>query len=248
MFQLKHLVVLIGIAASAPAAAQLGGDLQAQILYAYQTEDLNLLTGLVQTLTTAVKANGDKAAPRYHLAHAEYRLAQIAGERQPRRAEEALADCVAELKAIREHDSQATEALLLESVCLAELGKYRKIQGVLLRTLAAERLARADRLAPTNPRVMLVLAARSLERVESGAGDEAQALAQLQLAAERFEQTFGTNVEEPGWGHADAYLLLGEEYLRRGDLLAARNWIEKALITAPDYKAAQREFDLLARH
>jgi hypothetical protein len=33
----------------------------------------------------------------------------------------------------------------------------------------------------------------------------------------------------------------------RGDVLGARNWIEKALIAAPDYKMAQRQLALLAK-
>jgi len=57
----------------APAPAQLGGDLQAQILYAYQTEDTHILKNLIQDLTTRVKADEDDAPLRYHLAHAEYR-------------------------------------------------------------------------------------------------------------------------------------------------------------------------------
>ena len=51
----------------------------------------------------------------------------------------------------------------------------------------------------------------------------------------------------PGWGHAEAYLALGHQLLQRGDVLGARNWIERALIAAPDYKAAQRELAPLER-
>jgi len=43
-------------------------------------------------------------------------------------------------------------------------------------------------------------------------------------------------------------LALGRELLARGDQLGARNWIEKSLIVAPDYKAAQRQLALLAHH
>jgi Tfp pilus assembly protein PilF len=55
-------------------------------------------------------------------------------------------------------------------------------------------------------------------------------------------------VDAPGWGHGEAYLELGRQYQARGDLLGARNWIEKALIVAPDYKSAQRQLaSLVAR-
>ena len=53
--------------------------------------------------------------------------------------------------------------------------------------------------------------------------------------------------DSPGWGHAEAYLALGRELQARGDRLGARNWIEKALIAAPDDKAAQRQMALLTR-
>ena len=68
---------------AATLGAQEGGDLQAQILYAYQTEDTNQLGNLVQRLGDQVKAGGADAALRYHLAHAEYRFGLLA-ERQAR--------------------------------------------------------------------------------------------------------------------------------------------------------------------
>ncbi len=60
-------------------------------------------------------------------------------------------------------------------------------------------------------------------------------------------QSSATSIDTPGWGHAEAYLALGRELQARGDQLGARNWIEKSLIAAPDYKAAQRQLALLVR-
>jgi hypothetical protein len=40
---------------------------------------------------------------------------------------------------------------------------------------------------------------------------------------------------------------LGRQLELRGDLVGARNWIEKSLIMAPDFKAAQRQLATLAR-
>jgi len=73
------------------------------------------------------------------------------------------------------------------------------------------------------------------------------AFAQLQLAAQLFDASSATSIDTPGWGHAEAYLALGRELQARGDQLGARNWIEKSLIAAPDYKAAQRQLALLVR-
>ena len=74
-----------------------------------------------------------------------------------------------------------------------------------------------------------------------------QAFAQLQLAVQLFDASSATSIDTPGWGHAEAYLALGRELQARGDQLGARNWIEKSLIAAPDYKAAQRQLALLVR-
>ena len=73
-------------------------------------------------------------------------------------------------------------------------------------------------------------------------------MAELTLAAQIFEQTSATTIDVPGWGHAEAYLALGRQLQARGDVLGARNWLEKALIVAPDFKAAQRQLaTLIAR-
>jgi tetratricopeptide (TPR) repeat protein len=247
--QIPRSVAWIASAALAlPCFAQMGGDLQAQILYAYETEDLNQLTDLVQSLSTDVKANGGDMALRYHLAHADYRLAELLGEAHRRQAESALADCSEQLSKLLDHDSRSVEALVLSSACLEGLAKYRKVEGVILRTKAGDRLSTASKLAARNPRVLLLRATNDLQRARPGSPESTQAFAELQQAAQRFDETSATNPDAPGWGHADAYLALGRQYLQRGDLLAARNWIEKSLIAAPDFKAAQRQLAALAQH
>ncbi len=244
----RGLAVLIGMALALPCVGQSGGDLQAQILYAFQTEDVNQLTDLVQAIATNVKADGSDMALRYHLAHADYRYAELLGEARRREAEAALADCTDQLSKLLDHDSRSVEALVLSSACLTELARYRKVEGVILRTKAGDRLGTAFNLAPRNPRVLLLRATEDLEHARRGSAQSVQAFAELQQAAQRFDETPATNLDAPGWGHADAYLALGRQYQQRGDVLAARNWIEKALIAAPDYKAAQRQLAALTQH
>ncbi len=244
----RGIALLASVALALPCLAQMGGDIQAQILYAYETEDLNQMTDLVQSLSTDVKANGADLALRYHLAHADYRLAQLLGDAHRRQAEAALADCAEQVSKLLDHDSRSVEALVLSSACLEDLAKFRKVEGVILRSKAADRLSTASKLAARNPRVLLLRATNDLERAKPGSPESAQAFAELQLAAQRFDETSATNLDAPGWGHADAYLALGRQYLRRGDVLAARNWIEKSLIAAPDFKAAQRQLAALTQH
>jgi len=228
--------------------AQEGGDLQAQILYAFHTEDTNQLTNLVQTLSTQVKSGGADPALRYHLAHAQYRFGLLAGERRPRDAEAALGDCVDQLKQVLEQDAKSAEALALQSACYANLAKYKRLEASMLRSRADDRLREAYAIAPRNPRVIYLIAMEGLARSKPGSQENQRAFAQLQLAAQLFEQSSATRIDVPGWGHAEAYLALGMQLRSRGDLLGARNWIEKSLIVAPDFKAAQRQLANLVGH
>jgi hypothetical protein len=233
---------------AAASPAQQGGDLQAQILYAYETEDGNSLANLTQDLATQVKADGGDVSLRYHLAHAEYRRGLLAAAAAGRDAEAAFSDCIDALKPVLSQDGKAVEALVLQSACYSGLADHRKLESVLLRSRSDERLDTALKLAPRNPRAVFLSSMNGLRQAKPGSVDQQRAFAQLQLAAQLFDASPATNIDTPGWGHAEAYLALGRELQSRADLLGARNWIEKSLIVAPDYKAAQRQLALLVRH
>jgi hypothetical protein len=237
---------LLPWAASAPA--QQGGDLQAQILYAYQTEDGNSLANLIQDLSTQVKAAEGDLSLKYHLAHAQYRgglLAAAAGAGA--RAESAFSDCIDELKPLLSQDVKSVEALILQSACYAGLADQRRLEAVLLRSRSEERLKAALKLAPRNPRAVFLESRQNLARAKPGSEEQRRSFAELELAAQLFDASSATNIDTPGWGHAEAYLALGAELQSRGDQVGARNWIEKSLIAAPDYKAAQRRLAQLVR-
>jgi tetratricopeptide (TPR) repeat protein len=238
-------VLLLSLAAT--LGAQEGGDLQAQILYAYQTEDLGELANLTQRLGNQVKAGGADAALRYHLAHADYRFGLLAEQRRPKAAAPAFSDCVDQLKPVLDQDAKSVEALLLQSVCYRKLAKERHLEAVLLRTRADERLKSAYDLGPRNPRVLYVVAMEGLADSKPNSADAQRSFAILQQAAQLFEQSSATRADVPGWGHAEAYLALGIQLAARGDVLGARNWIEKSLIVAPDYKAAQKQLTTLVQ-
>jgi tetratricopeptide (TPR) repeat protein len=238
-------VLLLSLAAT--LGAQEGGDLQAQILYAYHTEDLGELGNLTQRLGNQVKAGGADAALHYHLAHADYRLGLLAELKRHKAAAPAFADCIDQLKPVLDQDAKSAEALLLQSACYRELAKERHLEAVLLRTRADERIKSAYDLAPRNPRVLYLVAMEELAGSKPNSADGQRAFVTLQQAAQLFEQSSATRADAPGWGHAEAYLALGTQLAARGDVLGARNWIEKSLIVAPDYKAAQKQLAMLVQ-
>ena len=227
--------------------AQEGGDTQAQIDYAYQTEDGNRLANLIQNLTTRVKDNSADISLRYHLAHAQYRFGQLSGERHAHAAEAAFSDCIDDLKPAIDKDVKSAESMVLQSACYSGLADLKSLEAVLLRSRAADRLNAALKLQPRNPRAILLSAMQDLRHAKPGSPEGQRGFAELRSAAELFEQSSGTSDDAPGWGHAEAYLALGRELQIRGDHLGARNWIEKALIAAPDFKTAQRQLALLSK-
>jgi tetratricopeptide (TPR) repeat protein len=239
------MVSALLLAAAAPA--QQGGDIQAQILYAYETEDGNSLGNLIQDLTAQVETNSGDVSLRYHLAHAQYRRGLLGTAADPG-AEAAFSDCIDELKPVLSQDAKAVEALILQSACYSGLADHRKLQSVLLRSRSDERLDAALKLAPRNPRAVFLSGMNGLRQAKPGSAERQRAFARLQLAAQLFDATSATSIDTPGWGHAEAYLALGRELQARGDLLGARNYIEKSLIAAPDYKEAQRQLATLVRH
>ena len=232
---------------AAPAWAQLGGDYQAQILYAYQTEDINSLANLIQDLSTQAKADAGDTSLRYHLAHAQYRRGLLVAAKSGRAAESAFSDCIDQLKPLLSQEFNSVEPMILQSACYTELANHTLLETVLLRSRADERLKAATKLAPRNPRAVFLAAMEALNHAKLGSPERQHAYAQLQLAVQLFDASSATNIDTPGWGHAEAYLALGRELQLRGDQLGARNWIEKSLIAAPEFKAAQRQLAALVR-
>jgi tetratricopeptide (TPR) repeat protein len=97
-------------------------------------------------------------------------------------------------------------------------------------------MERAVKLAPKDPRVLLL---QALENGEGGKID-APAIAKLKKAAAAFEAERQGVDHTPGWGAAEAYAYLGRGYLDQGDVVAARDALERALLIAPDFVMAKR--------
>jgi tetratricopeptide (TPR) repeat protein len=243
----RYVLLTVMLTAALGSRAQEGGDTQARIDYAYQTEDGNSLANLIQNLTAQVKSDPADIALRYHLAHAQYRLGGLLHEHHASGADAAFSDCIDELKPVIEINDKSAEGMVLQAGCYLGLADLKMLEAVLLRTRAADRLKSALKLEPRNPRAVLLSAMQEMKHAKPGSAESQRAFAALQLAAQLFEQSSGTSNDAPGWGHAEAYLTLGRELQTRGDLLGARNWIEKSLIAAPDYKMAQRQLALLAK-
>jgi hypothetical protein len=224
---------------AAPLGAQEGGDWQAQILYAFQTEAANQLANIQASLRGEVHGDAVSAATEYHLAHADYRMALLEFNSRLLAAGKDLEECVKELSSVLKSNRAAAEALILRAACYSQLAQISRVEALLYWRRAKADLDAALRLEPRNPRARLIRALDGYVRPKLFGGDPERAWADLKKAAELFDRSPATATDVPGWGHADCYLELGLQLARRGDLLGARTALEKALIAAGDYKQAQ---------
>ncbi|HSN72436.1 MAG TPA: hypothetical protein VLT59_13060 [Steroidobacteraceae bacterium] len=184
-----------------------------------------------------------------HLAYAHWKLAQLRSPDDPAGALAAAERCVEALEAVVDLRTTPPEALAVQSACyglLASLGGVLKAPLNSLRS--ARRMEAALAIAPDNPRVRYIEGLREADRPAAPGGDPAKAHQKLRDAVVAFETDGELAVgDEPRWGHAEALAWLGKSYFELGDLIAARESLERALIIAPDYAWAQRLLTGLAR-
>jgi len=251
------LVGVLGAAATATAASAVTAavtaapDLQPSEHWAqierriesgYFQQDVAGLQALDTTLAagSAAAADGSDAKWRdYYGALLAYRLALLA-KNDETQAWRFTRQCVGRLNRALVLDTGSAEALALQSACLALQSDLDPWRSPLAAPLSLARIDKALKLAPDNPRVLLLGAVAASDRPKFFGGDNQQAFRLMQRSVSAFERQGAAPRGEPGWGAADAFTELAQDYLARGDTLAARNVLERALLLAPDFTQARR--------
>jgi hypothetical protein len=230
---LPAAAVLFGASAAVPAAETSWRDVESRIQYGYYTEDaaaLRSLRGLIAADESHDRLHG------YYAALLAWREAQLAAQGVPasrgERASELAGRCVTEADNVLESRAGFTDALALRAACLATpLGAGG---GAISTHRARKDIEHALKSSPHDPRVLLVDAMSDRER----------ALPKLRLAVAAFEVERAGLERLPGWGAAEAYLLLARGLLDHADPVGARDALEHALLIAPEFAQARR---LMAR-
>jgi hypothetical protein len=236
----RSLGLALAAACSASAAsANSWLDIEGRIQYGYYTEDARALANLGETLASQ---NSDDGMGSYYAALANYRLALIWADEKKDQARAACERCISALDRALDANREFVEALALQSACLGTLAALSSWRAPLAGQKSQSQAQKAFKLAPRNPRVLLVEAINDYER--SGAGknreNRERALGKLQDAVAAFEKERQQTQQIPGWGAAEAYAWLGRGYLERGDVVAARDALERALLIAPEFLFARR--------
>lgn len=216
--------------------------IESRIESGYFQQDAAGLTALATTLPADGAASGDANDEEwrsYYTALLAYRLALLATTDEAR-AWPFTQECIDRLNRVLARDTGSAEALALQSACYALQSDLDPWRSPLAAPLSEARIDKALKLAPDNPRVLLLGALAARDRPKFFGGDTQQAFQLMQRAVSAFERQRWPRRSLPGWGAADAFTDLARDYLGRGDTLAARNVLERALLIAPDFTQARQ--------
>ena len=215
-------------------------DMEARIQYGYYTEDARALRSLEDAV--AADESHDKLHG-YYAALLAWRLAQLAAQRPaaaPGASAAQLAQrCVSEADTALAVQEDFAEALALRAACLVTPRDANPLQSSLAAHRSRRDIGRALQLAGRNPRVLLLDAMSDYQAPELG-GNKERALVKLRAAVAAFELERAGTEPLPGWGAAEAYLLLARDLLDHGEAVAARDALEHALLLAPEFTQARR--------
>jgi hypothetical protein len=213
-------------------------DIESRIQYNYYTEDARALAALEDTVAGAAS---HEPLRDYYLGLLALRRALLAsqGAAGANSADQLVSQCVAHLDAVLASNDNFAEALALKAACLLVPLANGSYAPLAVRHVHKD-LSRALQLAPGNPRVLLIDAISDYQLAPSAGGNKERALVKLRQAAAAFEAERRETPGVPGWGAAEASVFLARDLLDHGDAVAARDALERALVSAPEFAQARR--------
>lgn len=238
-----RLLLPLLLAAAASASAESTAEFDdgvARLQFAFYTGDSRALEEMLVELAGFEVDAGLGAAKSYQLAYGNWKLAQLLADPQGERARaaskssasKAAKSCVQHARDAIAKDPRMADIYAIEAVCDtfspgAASGSSACARNRSMRT--------ALTLGAENPRVQFI----NVSCLPDGEGDPA-ALERWRAVVAKFEAAPPSQPGKPDWGHAEALTLLGQSYLKHGEMVAARDVLERALVLAPDYRQAQK--------
>jgi hypothetical protein len=216
-------------------------DLEGRIQYGYYTEDAAALRAVATTLG---ESEAHDKLHGYYAALLEWRLALLAARpgapAYGPSAAQLTQRCVSDLDGALALDADFADALALRSACLATALTGGGAHVPFAAHRVRKDFERALQLAPGNPRVLLLDALADDELADAKDPERERLLPNVRRTVVAFEAERRGPEQLPGWGAAEAWLLLARELLEHGDPLGARDALEHALLIAPQFAAARR--------
>jgi tetratricopeptide (TPR) repeat protein len=250
----RRFLAVVAVAVLVPAAGVRAADaswldLESRIQYAYFTEDARALRSLMDPLPSGEQHDGLKS---YYAGLLAYRLILLATTDKPPangklpmdgnkgEARQMTDRCIADLDHALEVQSDFPDALALQSACLGLVADLGALRAPFAGPKSRMQIHKALQLAPKNPRVLLLDAIGDYEHTNVLGSDGERTLGKFKKAVAAFEAERADLDQVPGWGAAEAYVWLARCYLNRGDAVAARDALERAILIAPEFAQARR--------
>jgi tetratricopeptide (TPR) repeat protein len=203
--------------------------------------DLDRLSNASAMLDRVLTATPNDRVLVYYRSLALYRSAsQYMGRKRDDDAKKALEEADRLLEQI-ETKAPASDALALRSGVLGMLIglSSNPLAGMTLGPRASDLVDRAMELDPKNPRVWLIRGMSAMFTPKMFGGGTDRAEIDLRKATELFAAERPV-APAPSWGHADAYIWLGQALQKGEKIDAARAAYEKALELQPGNVWVQR--------
>lgn len=242
--RIRRLLLPLLLAAAAPVVAESTAefdDAVARLQFAFYTADTRSLEEMLTVLAGFEVDASLAAAKSYQLAYGNWKLAQLYSQPPDERprpnakasASKAAKACVQQARETIAKDPRIADIYAIEAVC--DNFSEGWIIGGAAGCARSKSMRTALTLGAENPRVHFINALCSLT-VEGDPG----MVDRWRAVVAKFEAAPPSQPGKPDWGHAEALTLLGESYLKRGEMVAARDVLERALVLAPDYRQAQK--------
>lgn len=168
----------------------------------------------------------------YYLGYAYYRLSVLCNEEQ--KVSQYVEDGIEHLaKSIELKDDFSDSHALLSSLYGSKI-IINPLLGMTLGPEAGKEISRANELNPNNPRAYLVHGISKYHTPPMWGGGVDKAIESLLKATSLYDSLPPPDSLMPDWGHDEAYLWLGNCYMRKEDYKSAKLQFQKALQINPE--------------
>lgn len=237
---LLPLLLLAAPGQARPAAAQADSLLLQGKRLLREGTNTSRVEPVLEARSRFERAAGEPARAdlaEYYVALADFRLIALYGNARGDRAR-ALAHADAAIAAlerlVRRRPDCAEAHALLGSAYGQKIG-LRPVLGMTLGPRSGRALERARRLAPDNPRVVLLEAIGAYNTPRMFGGSRERAREGFERALRLFAARGPADPLQPDWGHDEAYAWLGIAHRAEGRRDQARAAFEAALRLNPQY-------------
>ena len=200
-------------------------DRSLRVDYGYYAGDRSVISAVADELESDV---ADDPHAAYLSALSSLRQAQLSASGEATKGQ--LTRCIDHAALAEDSRVLASEAQVLIAACSMELAGREPLMSAVHQRRMSRALRAADMIDPDNPRTALL---RLQARYNDG---DVPTAGEIATVAEQFATQRA--MASINWGEAEAYLMLAESLHAAGDVRAARDALENALLAAPEYRAA----------